>query len=252
MVELGRVDIITETSVLASHMALPREGHLEAALHVFGYLKRKHNARMVFDPTYPEIDQDMFQTHDWSRFYGDAKEPIPENCPEPLGKAIDLRMYVDADFAGDKARRRSRTGFFIFMNSAPIMWMSKRQATVETSVFGAEFVAMKHGIEALRGLRYKLRMMGIPISGPSFIYGDNMSVVNNSSKPESTLNKKSNQVCYHFVREAVAMGECLIAHIRTHLNLGDLATKLIPGGIKRSGLVDMVLYDVESKSVADK
>ena len=107
---------------------------------------------------------------------------------------------------------------------------------------------MKQGIEALRGLRYKLRMMGIPITGPSYIYGDNMSVVNNSSKPESTLNKKSNSVCYHAVREAVAMGECLITHISTNLNLGDLATKLIPGGMKRSRLVDMILYNVESKS----
>ena len=105
---------------------------------------------------------------------------------------------------------------------------------------------MKQGIEALRGLRYKLRMMGIPIAGPSYIYGDNMSVINNSSKPDSTLNKKSNQVCYHAVREAVAMGECLITHISTHDNLGDLATKIIPGGIKRERLVDMVLYDIES------
>eukprot|EP00977_Amphora_coffeiformis_P004128 scaffold828_cov117-Amphora_coffeaeformis.AAC.7 len=115
-------------------------------------------------------------------------------------------MMVDADFAGDKARRRSRTGFYIFINSAPIMWLSKRQATVETSVFGAEFVAMKQGIKTLEGLRYKLRMMGIPISGPSYIYGDNMSVVNNLSKPDSTLNKKNNQVCFHAIKEAVAMG----------------------------------------------
>ena len=248
IVELGRVDIITEVSTLASHMALPREGHFDAALHVLGYLKRKANARMVFDPTYPDIDQDQFTTYDWTRFYGDVKEAIPDNAPSPLGKPVDLRMMVDADFANDKVRRRSRTGFFIFMNSALVMWLSKRQATVETSVFGAEFVAMKQGIETLRGLRYKLRMMGIAISGPSYIYGDNMSVVNNSSKPESTLNKKSNQVCYHAVREAVAMGECLITHVPTNDNLGDLATKLIPGGIKRSRLVDRLLYDVESKA----
>jgi hypothetical protein len=41
---------------------------------------------------------------------------------------------------------------------ALIIWLSKCQPTIETSVFGAEFVAMKHGIETLRGLRYKLRM----------------------------------------------------------------------------------------------
>jgi hypothetical protein len=62
-----------------------------------------------------------------------------------------------------------------------------KQATIETSVFGAEFVAMKHGIETLRGLRYKVRMMGIPLTGPSYIYGDNKSQVTNSSRPESTL-----------------------------------------------------------------
>ena len=90
--------------------------------------------------------------------------------------------------------------------------------------------------------------MGIGLTGPSYIYGDNLSVVKNCSKPESTLNKKSNSVCYHAVREAVAMGECLITHIPTTDNLGDLATKLIPGGIKRSRLVDRLLYDIESKS----
>jgi len=47
---------------------------------------------------------------------------------------------------------------------AMIGWISKKQATLETSVFGAEFVAMKHDIEKLRGLRYKLRMIGIPLT----------------------------------------------------------------------------------------
>ena len=245
MVELGRVDMITEVSTLASHMALPREGHLDAALHVFSYLKKKHNSRMVFDPTYPDIDQSNFQTHDWTRLYGDVKEIKPANAPVPLGKDVDLRMFVDSDHAGDKLTRRSRTGFFIFLNSAPITWLSKRQPTVETAVFGAEFVAMKQGVEALRGIRYKLRMMGIPIDNLSYIYGDNMSVIHNTQKPESTLKKKSNQVCYHAVRESVAMGESLTGHVPTNDNPADIATKIIAGGIKRARLVDMLLYDIE-------
>ena len=248
MVEIGRVDIITETSVLASHMALPREGHLSAALHVFGYLDRKKNARMVYDPTYPKIDLSAFKTHDWERMYGKVNEAIPTNMPKPLGKPVDIRMWVDADFAGDKVRRRSRTGYFIYLNCAPVMWLSKRQSTCETSVFGAEFVALKQGIEALRGLRYKLRMMGIPIAGPSYVHCDNKSVVTNSSIPESMLNKKSNAVCYHACREAVAMGECLITHIPTEKNLADLGTKLMAGGAKRQGLVDRLLFDIESVS----
>jgi hypothetical protein len=112
-------------------------------------------------------------------FYGNVEEAIPPNMPPPLGKDVDLRMMVDSDHAGAKRTRHSRTGFIIFCNLAPIIWLSKQQATIETSVFGAEFVAMKHGIKMLRGLRYKIRMMGIPLSGPTYICGDNKSQVTN-------------------------------------------------------------------------
>ena len=74
--------------------------------------------------------------------------------PEPRCKDVDLRLFVDADHAGDKSTRRSRSGFFIFMNMALIGWYSKKQPTIETSVFGAEFVAMKVAMEYMRGLRY--------------------------------------------------------------------------------------------------
>ena len=169
--ELGRVNIITEVSTLASQMAMPREGHLEEIFQVFAYLNIKHNSRLVLDLTYPVIPQNTFQMHEWTNFYGNIKEAIPPDAPEPWGKEVDLRMYVDSDHAGDPKTRRSWTGFFIFLDSALVMWMSKKQPTVETSVFGAEFVALKHRVETLRGLRYNLRMMGVPISGPSHVFG---------------------------------------------------------------------------------
>jgi len=183
-VELGRVDINTEVSMLASQMALPREGHLET-----------------------------------------------------------VRMFVDSDHASDKVTRRSRTGFIIYINTALIQWLSKNQSTVEMSVFGAEFVAMKHGIEVLRGLRYKLGMMGVSISGPTFIYGDDMSVIHNTQRPESTLKKKSNTICYHAVRESITMGESLTAHISSDRNVADLLTKLLYGQ-KRKSLVNQILFDI--------
>ena len=171
-------------------------------------------------------------------------EAIPPKMPQPRGKDVDLRLFVDSDHAGDKQVRRSRTGYFIFLNMAPIAWYTKRQATIETSVFGAEFVALKTGMEAIRGLRYKLRMMGVPISGPSLVYGDNMSVIHNTQRPESQLKKKSNSICYHAVRESVAMGEILTTHIPTQNNPADIATKVIPGGQKRNHLLSLVLWDI--------
>ena len=65
---------------------------------------------------------------------------------------------------------------------------------------------MKQGINALRGLRYKLKMMGFPISGPSYIYGDSILVVHNTSEAESVSRKKCNLVCYHVDHESVALG----------------------------------------------
>jgi len=203
---------------------------------------------LVLDPTYPEIDWNNFRNdYDWKRFYGDISEVVPPDAPPPRGKEVDIRMFVDSDHAGDQVNRRSRTGFFVFTNSALVSWLSKRQPTVETSVFGAEFVALKTGIEVLRGIRYKLRMMGIAISGPSLIYGDNLSVVTNSSKPDSTLRKKSNQICYHACRESVAMGESLITHIPTKENPADIATKIIPAGRQREYLVSKQLRDIHDE-----
>ena len=115
---------------------------------------------------------------------------------------------------------------------------------IETSVFGAEFVAMKVGIEYIRGLWYKLRMMGVPITGPAFVYGDNMSVIHNTQLPESTLKKKSNQIYYHFINESVAMGDTLSGHIPTESNPADLATTTIPGGQKCNHLVGKLLHDI--------
>jgi hypothetical protein len=149
MVELGCIDIATEVSLLSSHLAFPREEHLETALHIMSYLSQKHNTRLIFDLTYPKIDMGQFPQHNWTEFYGNVKEAIPLDMPEPLGKDIDVHMMCDSDHAGEKRTRRSCTGFLIFCNMALIDWVSKKQATIETSVFGAEFVATKHRIEKL-------------------------------------------------------------------------------------------------------
>merc|ERR1712115_160224 len=91
MVELGRVDVITEASLLSSQLALPRESHLEALLHLFAHLGDKHNARLALDPTYPEIDQDhAFINCNWKNYYGNVEEAKPPNAPTPRGKDGDL------------------------------------------------------------------------------------------------------------------------------------------------------------------
>ena len=84
--------------------------------------------------------------------------------------------------------------------------------------------------------------MGVTIDGPSYVFGDNMSVIKNTSNPHSTLNKKSNSICYHFIREAVAAGEIMTGHIPSQNNPADVATKLITNRSLRDHLLDQVVY----------
>ena len=244
IVELGRVDICLEVSMMSSYLAMPRAGHMEQLLHMFAYLKRNHNAELVLDPSPPNIDLSLFPRQDWeaTEFGNDLEEELPENRPEERGFGFVMTAYVDADHAGDSVTRRSRTGFLVYLNSAPIYWFIKKQNSVETSTFGSEFMAMKQCTEYVRGLRYKLRMLGIPCEIPTLIYGDNKSVLINASVPDSQLKKKSNSIAYHFVREGCARDEWRLAYINTHFNPADLLTKTLPAGEKRVGFVRMILH----------
>ena len=90
---------------MSSHIALPCKGHLDKLFHIFAYLKWKHRAQMVFDPTYPYIENDDFPRHDWEKHYGEVKKVIPTNAPSPRGKGFVMIGFVDADIVGDKVIR---------------------------------------------------------------------------------------------------------------------------------------------------
>ena len=241
IVELGRIDVCAEVSMLAGFIANPREGHLDAMMHLFAYLKTHDRSRLVMDSSIPELMETKANTEHWKDFYGDVSEPISPNMPAPRGKPVVITMFCDANHANNKVNRRSRSGILIFVNRSPVSWYSKLQATVETSTFGSEFVALKLGVEMLRSLRYKLRMMGVPFDGPSQVICDNMSVVNNTTRPESTLNKKSLSIAYHYVRESVAMDILEVYYCKSGNNLADILTKSHPGPV-RQRLAQQILF----------
>ena len=78
---IGRIDILLKVSLISSHLALPRIGHLKAVYRIFGYLKQVPKRRFYFDPKKPIISEDRFQIFDWQDFYKDAREPIPLYMP---------------------------------------------------------------------------------------------------------------------------------------------------------------------------
>ena len=209
---------------------------------MFGYLKSHPKRKLAFDEIMlPMISEKMFKKHDWHDFYRGVSEAIPGDMPTPRGNVMFTHCFVDASHGSDRATRRSQTGILIFRNRAPINCFSKRQNTVETSTFGSEFQAMKNAVEMIEALRYKLRMFGVPIDGPTNIFCDNEAVYKNTSLPESTLKKKHHAISYHRCREAVAAGTVRVAKEGTKTNLSDLFTKLLPQP-RREELLDKFTY----------
>ena len=102
-----------------------------------------------------------------------------------------------------------------------------------TSSFGIELCAMNQYTEYVRGLRYKLWMMGIPGDELTFLYGDNQSVLLNTTMPESVLKNKTQSIDYRHVKEVMTLDECRMAYINTHDNVFNMMTKPVPSGEKR-------------------
>jgi hypothetical protein len=106
-----------------------------------------------------------------------------------------------------------------------VVYSSKRQGAIETSTYGAEFCAMKNGVEELIALRYMLRCLGVSVEHASILCGDSQGVVQNATIAESLLKKKHVAIAYHKTRESAAKG---IAHpIKTGGvdNFADILTK---------------------------
>jgi hypothetical protein len=115
-VELGRIDIMVEVAMLSHHLALPRTGHLEQALHVFLYMNKYARSTMVFDDMFPDFDEARFQKCNWADFYPEAAEAILDSAPEPRGKSVVMSCVEDASHGSCMRTRRSQTGVLVYFN----------------------------------------------------------------------------------------------------------------------------------------
>jgi hypothetical protein len=103
-----------------------------------------------------------------------------------------------------------------------VKWIWKRQKTVESSKYGSELVAAQVATDLAVKYRYALLMLGLEVDGPAMMFGNNKSVVINTSMPLSQLKKKHNSVAYHRVCEAIAAGIINFFHIPSTSNFADI------------------------------
>ena len=182
-------------------------------LRVFGYLRSYKKAMNVFD-----IREFTTETLDnisngWKELYPNAYEELPPDMPVPKKKPLSMTAIYDASHAPCLITRRSVTGIVLLLNNFILRCTSKRQNTVETSTYRAEMAAGRLAVEQAMDVRYKLRMLGMPIVEATAMLGDNQSVITSGSIPSSNLKKKHNAIAYHRIREAVAAGVVKLKHI---------------------------------------
>jgi hypothetical protein len=101
----------------------------------------------------PDYSDYQDPEYNWSlSVYGNVKEIIPMDIPEPKGKYVTLSHYFDANLYHDMVTGRSVTAIVHFLNQTPMDWYSKKQATVETATFGSEFIAVRTTIDQIVNL----------------------------------------------------------------------------------------------------
>jgi hypothetical protein len=229
-VTIGRLDIAFAVSSLSRFSAAPRAHHLELALHLFGYLKKHPNRRIVLDSRPLLVDESLRHNSfhpDFLEDYPDAKEDLADDFPVPYGRELETAVFFDADHAHDHVTRRSISGLIVFVGSTPVLWHSKRQGCIATSTYCAEFISMRPAVEEAISIRYMLRCLGIPVTRPTDLFGDNFGVIQSAEIPEGELKKKHIAISYHYVREAIA-AKIVNAHwCKSSENFADICTKAL-------------------------
>ena len=224
---LGRLDIAAAVMTLSSFRASPCAGHLERAKRIYGYLKKMKHAAIRFRVGVPDYSAIPDEEYDWQKsIYGNIRELLPHDAPKAYGPIVIMTTYVDANLCHDFVTGKSVTGIVHLLNQTIVDYFSKKQPLVETATYGSEFMAARTATEQIMEIRTTLRYLGVNLVGSTYMFGDNKTVVDSSSKPKSRLHKRHVILSYHRVREAIAAGIIKFIFIHSELNPADILTKL--------------------------
>jgi hypothetical protein len=116
-------------------------------------------------------------------------------------------------------------GILHLLNKTPIDWYSKKQAMVETAMYGSEFIVACTCIDQVIDLRTILWYLGVPIHEKSYVFGDNELVMASSTTPHAKLHKCHNALSFHHVHKAVALKTVAMYHLYGEYNPADILSK---------------------------
>jgi hypothetical protein len=188
-----RPDISFATGYVARYASNPNRAHMDAVDRIFAYLNSDRSRGIKYS----------------------KKE------------GLQLRGFVDSDFAGCEDSRRSTTGWVFTLAGGPISWSSRRQQTVAQSTMDAEYIAAAEAAKEavwIRNFVNDLRIPGYHIESVP-LYIDSNSALKLTRNPEFHSKSKHIDVKHHFIREKAESKEIDTQRVNTKDNLADILTK---------------------------
>ena len=224
-VTIGRFDIQAAVATMSRFAQAPRQGHMDRLHRICSYLKHFADSGIRVRTEIPDLSQVPKIDFPWEHtVYTGAHEVLPDNAPAPLGKSVVTIHYKDANLEHCKLTGRAMGGNFDLVNGTPIGWHGKLQTTVECASYGSESAAGRIAVDRIIDLRTRLRYLGVPIQGPSYLFGDNRAVCD-AALPHSKLTKRHNALNWHRIREAIAAKILRFIHIEGKTNPSDILSK---------------------------
>ena len=192
-----RPDVAHAITALSQFLENPGRVHWQAGLRVLRYLKG---------------------TADYALTYG-----FEEGVGMPAGKPIG---YTDTDFASQE-HRHSVSGYSFLMHGGAVSWSSKTQAVIALSSTEAEYIAGTHAAKEAKWLTMLLSEIGVEPPRPFPVLADNMSAIALSKDNAFHSRTKHIDIPYHYIREAVEVGDLRLDYVKTDENLADVFTKAL-------------------------
>ncbi|KXJ75903.1 hypothetical protein RP20_CCG010795 [Aedes albopictus] len=161
-----------------------------------------------------------------------------------------LKVFVDADWAGDSSDRKSTSGYLFRFAGGSISWSSKKQTCVTLSSTEAEYVALAECLQEFRWVRRILDDFDIKLSSPVVVFEDNQGVIKQSNSPTISRRSKHIETKFHFVRDLLQNGEIDIRYCPTDAMIADMMTKPLQS-VKLKGFREAAGVLPSRRSVGD-
>jgi len=139
---------------------------------------------------------------------------------------MNLKIFVDGDYAGDPGSRKSTSGFLMMMGPIPTSWFSKLQHCVSTSIAEAKYYSLSECVKHVLWYKNLLSELNINIKD-IIIFVDNKAIIYNNENVLINPKSKHIDIRYHHIQDLVSKKIIKLKYIKSKDNIADSFTKYL-------------------------